>query len=233
MMNKLYLDNLRTKLAQEGIKAEEVTTWKNGVECRGLRLTSAVGTSNVCPVVYYSESETMEEFMCRIYNAMASAPEIDVSKITDFQGYARDHLYLGVQRQTGDLQSGDILRRDFLCLEIIVRLYLDTGSDNYGTIRMTSSLAKSMGVTDDDIWNAAIENSRDQYRIQSMADIIGMDGCGEDMLYVLRSETIMEGASGIVFPALLNEFAEKLGESKLFLLPSSTQEMIVVREASS
>lgn len=56
MMN---IENIKNELAVRGIKAEQVEVVKNGISCVGFQI---ITNSNVRPVVYYSQNETLSSF---------------------------------------------------------------------------------------------------------------------------------------------------------------------------
>lgn len=217
MMN---LENCRNELLAQGIETEEITVMKNGVKCSGIRIINSTG--NISPVVYYSETDTMDEFMRRIASALSTkTPLVDTRKLQDWD-YIRRNLYLSVQRKS----SEDIVKRQHLNLDLIMRVYMELDNCT-GTVKVTRSLIEMTGVAENDFWEAAVENSRNRYHITGMAEILGMDSLDNGM-YVVTSDDMMDGAGALYFSEIFTEFCREKGEKSCYILPSSTQEVIVL-----
>ena len=113
----MHLDNLINELLAQGIKAEVISVTKNGVDCTGLRLQSAV-SDRVYPVVYFSKDDAAGDIMERVYEAIYwDRVDIDSSVLADWN-YVRDHVYIGIQRQGKE----QLVKREFLNLEMIMRV---------------------------------------------------------------------------------------------------------------
>ena len=218
----MHLDNLINELLAQGIKAEVISVTKNGVDCTGLRLQSAV-SNRVDPVVYFSKDDAAGDIMERVYEAIyRDRVDIDSSVLADWN-YVRDHVYIGIQRQGKE----QLVKREFLNLEMIMRVYLDLDSKGRsGTIKVTEDYVRAIGgVTVDDLWRHAINNSRPLYRIRPMGDILGIDDIG---MYVATSDQLTDAASVIYFSEYFRGFCQNHGCDSCYILPSSTQEMIVL-----
>ena len=218
----MHLDNLIDELLAQGIKAEVISVTKNGVDCTGLRLQSAVN-DRVCPVVYFSDAEPAENIIDRVYEAVyRDRVDIDSSTFTDWD-FVKDHVYIGIQRQGKER----LVKKEFLNLELIMRVYLDLdGKGKTGTTKVTEDYVRAIGgVTVDDLWRHAIENSRSLYRIRPMGDILGIDDIG---MYVAASDKLIDAASVIYFREYFRGFCQDHGCDSCYILPSSTQEMIVL-----
>ena len=218
----LNLENCRKELLTQGIETEEIALIKNGVECRGIRIINSDG---VMPVVYYSETDTMDEFMKRIEAVVSrEKPQVDPRKLMEWE-YVRNNLYVSVQRRSNE----DIVKRPYLNLDMTMRIYMKI-SDNLGTVKMTRSLMENIGVSEEVLWNIAVSNSRNKYHISNMAEILGAEDTG-DGLYVVTAEELIDGASALYFPEIFAEFCQSRGEKTCYILPSSTQEVIVLPES--
>ena len=215
----MHLENLKQELETRGIDSAEVTIMKNGIECRGIRVIKP-GEAAVCPVVYYSEEESMEEFVSRVEQIIkADCPKIDTSVVTD-RDYVMDHVYIGIQRPC----AGDYLTRDYLDLQLYMYVTLDVG-EGEGSYKVTPSLINVTGVDEDEIWNRAIHNSH-RYSIRSMGELIGIGE--DDTMYVGISNSPVSGASILCNAEAFKQFCDAKEESGCFILPSSTQEVIVL-----
>ena len=148
--------------------------------------------------------------------------DIDSSTFTDWD-FVKDHVYIGIQRQGKER----LVKKEFLNLELIMRVYLDLdGKGKTGTTKVTEDYVRAIGgVTVDDLWRHAIENSRSLYRIRPMGDILGIDDIG---MYVAASDKLIDAASVIYFREYFRGFCQDHGCDSCYILPSSTQEMIVL-----
>lgn len=63
-----------------------------------------------------------------------------------------------------------------------------------------------------------------------MSELIGapVEEEEDDMMYVISNSDKMKGASAILNEKALKEFAQKKGVARLYVLPSSVHEMIII-----
>ncbi len=218
-----HIDNLIKELQGQGIKAEKVDVVKNGVNCNGLRLKTSDNDS-VCPVVYYTDYVSEDDIKKRIYDAVyGKRLQINIDVLTSWD-YVKNHVYVGIQRQGKE----DLVKRNFLNLELVIRVYLDSDRER-GTVKVTDGFLKAIGeVTEDEIWERAIENSRALYRIRSMSSVLGLDDDGCDGLYVATSDNLIDAASVICYSEYFRQFCEDHDCNSCYILPSSTQEMLIL-----
>ncbi len=90
-------------------------------------------------------------------------------------------------------------------------------------------------------WGMSRENLRDlcllqgkehlPYTFERIEDVIGLENApmmdSAPFLYVLSNTQALYGASAVLYPGVLKEIADKLGED-FYLLPSSVHEMLVM-----
>ena len=213
------------ELKNEGIEAESVEIIKNGVPCKGIRVCKE--GSSVCPIVYYSEQDTYEQFMMRVQAALESdVPQISVGMFTDPK-FVRSHVYLAVQKQSKE----DIVKREYLNLEIFMRVMLDLGEQaGAGSVKVTPGLVAQLSTTEEALWEYAAANSRKEASVRSMSELLGLpDTDGEQSLYVAKTGQLTGGAAVLYYPEVFREFCEDHGEGACYMLPSSTEEVIVLR----
>ena len=217
---KTLEERIFDELRNEGIEAEKIEIVKNGVPCKGIRICTA--DTAVCPVVYYSEHETVETFMARVRDVLEkdTAP-LGVERLTDWS-YVRDHAYLSLQKRGTE----DIVKKPYLNLELVLRIFLDLG-DEAGSVKVTSGLIDQIGVTEEEIWQAAKENTRRHITVRSMAEVLGLGTEDEDQLYVVTAG-MYGGASALFYPEVFRMYCEEHGEAEAYILPSSVDEILVL-----
>ena len=220
----LYQENaVLNALKKDGIEAEQVTVVKNGITCKGIRICSNDGIS---PVIYYSEEETMSEFLSRVHSILQyDAPQIDLDEITSWQR-VRERIYLSVQKHSDD----EVIKKQYLNLDVILRLALDLGIDGEGTIKVTEGLAEKIGVSEEELWLMAKRNTRDSTVIRRLSEILGIDDDDEEEdggLYV-ASAGHYGGASVLLLPEIFAQLCKEHSEKDCYILPSSVEEVIVI-----
>ena len=217
-------------LRNEGIKveAEEIEIVKNWIPCKGIRICKE--GSNICPVVYYSEQDTYEQIMFRIQTALESDVPHDSIKLLNDLNYVRNNVFLAVQKQSKE----EIVKKEYLNLELFMRIMLDLGGPaGAGSVKVTPGLVAQLSIMEDDLWDYAAANSLKEASIRSMAEVLGLpDTDGEQSLYVATTGQLTGGASVLYFPEIFHAFCEDHGEEACYMLPSSTEEILVLRETA-
>lgn len=121
----------------------------------------------------------------------------------------------------------EVVKKQYLNLELQIRLRLDLGPDQSGTIRVTEKLIEATGVSEEDFWKAAEKNTASAAFICSMAELLGLYADDDDTLYVATTH-LPGGASVLYLPDLFRQYCEEHGEDMCYILPSSTEEVIVI-----
>ena len=218
------------ELRNEGIKAgtELVEIVKNGIPCKGIRVIKE--GSDISPIIYYSEQDTYEQIMFRIQTALESDVPHDSIKLLNDLNYVRNNVFLAVQKQSKE----EIVKKEYLNLELFMRIMLDLGGPaGAGSVKVTPGLVAQLSITEDDLWDCAAANSLKEAIIRNMAEILGLpDTDDEQSLYVATTGQLTGGASVLYFPDVFKHFCEDHGETECYLLPSSTEEILVLRETA-
>ncbi|MBQ8054856.1 MAG: hypothetical protein IJ198_13805 [Lachnospiraceae bacterium] len=232
----MYFDNQKMRnfensiidtLKNEGIEAESVEIVKNGIPCKGLRVIKK--GCDTSPIIYYSQQDTTEAFLSRVRSALLSDVSSPTAMLTD-PDYVRDHVYLAVQRQSKEL----LVKQKYLNIELIMRVMLDLGEQaGTGSVKVTPGLVEQLGIAEDELWKCASANSHAGSNIRSMAEVLGLpDIDGDQSLYVATTGQLTGGASVLYFPEIFHAFCEDHGEEACYMLPSSTEEILVLRETA-
>lgn len=227
-LEKQIKEELRTRGIELGI--EEVEVLKNQVPCVGLRIINPA-RPDVSPIVYYSPTESLEEIMDKIFRADAcDAPNFNLSTLTD-PGYLADHLYLSITKRNGE--SGNILRRPYMNVDLIMKVALDTEVDP-GTVsaKLTSEMLENAGLSEEAAWEFAKANSTRTATIRTMVEILQSMGfpveAGDVPMYVASCNDGSDGAAVLALPDVFRRFCEEREMKELYILPSSTQELIIL-----
>lgn len=219
----------------------------NGIVYRGIQLRSENG--NIFPVVYLDEAyehycdgeESIDEivdFIIRVGNR--KTPEISAQSILNYEE-VKDRLRIKLinaskneemLRTTPHLVFGD--------LAVVFQIQFECSDANLATTIITDHILKMWdGVDLDTLFKDAEKNCRKNVSIRPMLNLLAsmrnMDlevPDTQEQMYVLTNSDMTNGAAQMLFPENLDQIAEELGTSKVFIIPSSIHECIVVPEDS-
>ena len=213
---------LQSEMRKQGIAAESITITKNGVECRAIQIRNK--GDRVCPVIYYSEQETVTDILARIRSVLQmDLPSLDIHQTMDPE-YIRDHVYLGIQKQGDE----ELVKKTYLNTELFLRVYLTAGNGQIGSYKVTPGLLAATGLPEEELWMLALNHTRARARIRNMADLLPVPDCGGNPLLVGDAEQLQEGACILAFPEVFRSYCTEHAEEQLIILPSSTQEVIIL-----
>lgn len=219
-------DNLINELKDNGINAENICIIKNGVECTGIRIINPE-YPELCPVIYYSQDETLEEIIRRTMEVAGQEyPAFNANLLKD-PDYLLSNVTLAVQRIGG---GNNYIHRNLLNVELIMKVLIDDrNGDCYGAVKITPEFLFSVGLDEEKMWKAAMNNSRSRFSIRSMAEILGMP---EDItpvpFSVCTTETGNDGAAALAFPEVFRGYCEENSLERVFIIPSSIQELLIL-----
>jgi hypothetical protein len=129
----------------------------------------------------------------------------------------------------------DIVKRDFLDLEMYVRVIVTMGKAGTGSFKVTSEHLKLIDITEEQLFNAAWDCTKPTIIKEDMAEVIAammgvsVEELSEDapIQIVLTNQSKLHGAIAIKDTWLLSEIADRY-KSDLAILPSSIHECIVM-----
>lgn len=133
--------------------------------------------------------------------------------------------------------------REFHDLSVIYRWVVETTPDAVGSIIVTDNLAEMAGMTEEELFRCAVENTRrlSPVSIKSMdevifglvsappemKDIFMQEGNPKETIWVISNEMRVNGAVSMLYEENLHQLAEKVGDD-LFIFPSSIHEVIAM-----
>ena len=214
-------------LEMAGIYCEDVNVVKNGVSRHGFSLL-ADPDGNMQPVVYPMEGETEGRFVERAKEVLRMPmPSVPWGNFLTDKEFLLENLYCTVQRKSDE----DVLKRDVLNAEAVLRVRVDVGDRNKGSFKMDRRLLAASGFREEDLWEKALENSRRMLRIMSMnalfEEMFG-HGIPDDFLWVVTTEDRTDGSAGLLFPEIFEGFCKERGLDCCTVIPSSTEELLIV-----
>ncbi len=218
------MSTLLNALNECGFVVKEIETVKNGVNCTGYQIDNG---TNIKPVIYHSPKESIEAFVARACElAKKPVPQVDVEMIMS-QKYLLEKSFICLQKKGSEV----ICKRSFLDLEMYVRIGVDLADGTSGSIKVTQEVLDNAGISEDSLFEAAIQNSEKKAHVTSMAETLGMmteELFGENLFYVATYHDKAHGAGIMAVTKILHEFCEKKGYGKIYILPSSTEEVLFI-----
>lgn len=243
-------DYLPDKYKNAEIRFNDVT--KNNDE-KKTGLIILMPDSRITPTIYLdpfiemyedpltSEDEILTKISDLYVKSVGEGPGFEeeiVDRITRGFDGVKDMIIMSVVNTKMNAEVlKDTPHRDVEDLSIIYKLYLERVDDrSMGTIKISDQLMEQWGVTEQDLYDTAIKNTKELLptRIDSMQSILsefmGPDA-GFDMekeMYVITNERKTNGATAVFCDReKLDELCDKLHGSVL-LIPSSIHEFLVL-----
>lgn len=241
-MNKF--ENIVERMREKGYEAKVTTVTKNSVEFQAISLAFS---SKMGIHVYGSEFERMLETLSEkeivdvllsVYEKAKQEDSACCTKLTKEmaeKSFLLRNVYLGLQKKS----NKEIVKKnypDFNDLEGY--LYLRTPGENgaFYTLNITSSYLTKAGITEEELWEAAEKNTRSEAKIQNIFDFMdkSLDIPSNEVpevdfpMYTLTNEILMKGAAAVLCKSLLSDFAKEQNAKRIFVLPSSIHEVILL-----
>ena len=236
LTREIIMNTLQTK----GYNVLPADVTKNGVEMQGV----TIGEGKVRPTIYINDflkwtDDRLDEVVCIIEDMYSktqkNTPQIDIENIKDWD-YIKTRLQVCVQKKGNE----DIVKKDFLDLELYVRVIVDTNRDEEGCVgsfKVKPEHIKMWNVDESVLFSAAWDCTKPTLVEEDMAKIISqMLGKNEAEILsemgsaprqiILSNKTRINGAVAMCDVWFLKEIADRL-ESDLVIFPSSIHECIV------
>lgn len=231
-MNK-NIDNLiKEELIKRGIDVgiEQVEITKNALLCKGFRIIRP-NDLNVSPVVYYSSEESISAIADRITAVISqdlSKFDADAVLTKDF---FRNHAYIACCKHNCTA-SNMVVSKQFLNLDIVIKIYVAIDEETVGNANVTKPMLDIIGLSVDDAFGIATENSHRTVTIRSMSDIIGAPTVADFSMDIMSCNQGIGGAAAIIFADVIKNWCMANDITDIFILPSSTEEMIIISNSA-
>lgn len=218
----------------------------------GISLVGKSAGANMFPTIYidhmYEEylacndlQEVMKKWAACVEQVMKDMDKIGTIDFAD----AKDNIVFQLvnTQQNREMLAG-VPHREYLDLSIAYRWIVNIDSDGIQNILITNKMAKQMGLTEEQMFNLAMKNTRrilpptvksmnDMIRDRMPSEIADMmigemsDAPDESMMWIISNEMGINGAVSMLYEDQLQALAAKLDED-LYILPSSIHEVIAV-----
>jgi len=247
-----FEDNVRRRLEQlygEGSRVEVCNMRKNnGILLRGL--SAYVPDRRVVPTIYpedfyehYCQGMSLEEVFREIENTVATGYETSGVDVEYYKEYESVKDTLHVKMINYDSNHAFLQRvpfRRFLDLALVCYSEVPGDMPWYGTITVNHDHLRRWGISEDELFTKAQENScrQDKWVLLELESLIreiqAEDDCMEDApegeypdMYVLTNCSKVNGACVVLYPDVLKKCAEVM-KGDFYILPSSIHELILV-----
>lgn len=225
-MKKTEIKNL---LIENGYKFEEVTVKKNGIPTEGLRFKAG----KVEPTIYFKDIENMsdQELLYMLNDVMGNLPETSslIENLSNID-FVRENAFLCLQKEYEE----DLVMFPYEDLYIYIRIKADSKDGNIGSLKVSKSLLKAMNISKDTLRVYAERNTFASTEITPMweilAEVLPVPPMFEDadcLMYVIRANNGLYGASGILNRKKIKEFLEEKNVKSAIIIPSSIHECII------
>ncbi len=226
----------------------------NGVMLDGLLIRKYNQT--VSPSIYlnqyyeqYKEGrdflEILEEILGTYEASQSESIQIGLNLKYEFDQMKNIITYRLINYEKNKYLLKKIPHLRFLDLAVTFHCIVRNDEDGIGTVRITEEHQQSWGISVDELWKLASENTRRLFPsvIRPMEDIVSdlMSHSNQEELefkahssnmFVLTNTKGINGATCLLYSGVLEEFAEKL-DCDFYILPSSIHEVILVPQVKN
>ena len=212
----------------------------------GVRVSPTIYINNMYK--HYKDTDNLElvltDAATMMEKAMREAP--DIAPSLDMESAKDNIVFQLVNTEQNKALLEDAPNRAFQDLSIIYRWVVKVEDSGIQSTVVHNSLAKQLGMSEDEMFKAAVENTRRIFppRIRNMNEVIKdmfmKDGMPleiaemmigeippEQSMYVISNEQGINGAISMLYEDKLHALAEDL-ETDLYIMPSSVHEVIAV-----
>lgn len=227
----------------------------NGVVLRGLTVTQ--DDSNISPTIYlnhyYEEYINGRATLVNVVNDVMDTyhknkvnQSVDMKYFLNYESVKHRIVYKLINTEKNKELLEDIPHMDFLDLSIVFQCLVAQEDLGTASILIHNVHMKLWDVSVETLYQAAKENTQrlQKYEIKSMADVLceimnsenpeefDYNECKSEFsdhvpMYVLSNRSRVEGAACMLYPDLIQDFANVIGSS-FYIIPSSIHELLLL-----
>lgn len=225
----------------------------NDVYLDSVSILDSEASTNVTPVAYlqhyfsqYENGISMKQIVNSIFTLLAThenIPSFDIQDIESFDKAKERIMVAVINMELNHERLCNMVHRPWQDLAIVYRYNVRPWDESPGSIMITNQLMERWNVTEEDLYQVAVENTRRQTWVSksildTMKELISDSEIEKELalpelcpdMYVLTSTDKFHGASAILFPELFEDFIQdnQIECTGLYILPSSIHELIVI-----
>lgn len=171
---------------------------------------------------------------------------VDMKYFLEYANVKNNIVYKLIHTERNRELLEDIPYIKFLDLSIVFQCLFSQKESHLETLLIHNVHTKLWGVTVEELYRAAEENTQKilPYELRNMTDvmdeILEAEGTEEfkqedcmaepesnKLMYVLSNQKIIEGAVSMIYPGLLKDFSDRMGSS-FYIIPSSVHEVLLL-----
>lgn len=225
-------------------------TKNNSLVLTGL-IIKKVG-QDICPTIYINQLfdsyaagvpvDVIAEEIIRQYREHDVSLPFDSSTITDYEKSKDKIIFQLVNTECNAALLETIPSVSFLDFSIIFKIYYGDFPLGSATSTITNRMLDLWKVNTETVYKIALENTPvlQEYSLKDMTETLVEHGVNidddemariteSDMLYILSNKQHSCGCGCILYPHVLEDFAEKIGMG-FYILPSSRHEVLLAPE---
>ena len=189
--------------------------------------------------LYEAGYETVEEIAEEILASVEAAPnpslDINFDELTDWEK-VKDKVRPMVISTIGNEKYLEDLAYSKTKTDLVIIYQLEfVAEGGLQCIKISKEAMKAYGITLTTLKNTAFKNLKERVSFMNMAQVLAsLMGIPEDEpmeqipMWVLSNDTKQYGAAAMFLPSAMQEITEQLQTNKLYILPSSIHEVIVL-----
>lgn len=225
----------------------------NGVVLKGITMMQE--NNNITPTIYlnnlYDDYKTgitsidnVIDDVISTYNRNKISHRVDMQYLLDYERIKHKIVYKLVNTEKNSELLKDVPHKEFLDLSIIFKCLISDSELGEASVLIHNVNMKMWNVTVEDLYQAAKENTPRilKYEIKRMMDVLYeiMNGapefehdecmaeCSDSVpMYVLSNRNKVDGAACLLYPDLIQDFADAIGGS-YYIIPSSIHEVLLL-----
>lgn len=184
----------------------------------------------------YQDTEDMEEIVDAIEEIVAIRDILPEEVELDNWEYMKEKVLMkAINYDWNQEYLQKVPHQKLLDLALVCYAKINTREEDRGEIVVTEELLKIWGTTEEELFTVAINNlTREKFKVVNMKEVmneilgIENDEAENCPMFVLRNESGVFGAIGIIFKEKLEEFGKYVGD--FYILPSSVHELMLLPE---
>ena len=227
----------------------------NGVVLRGITVTQ--DDSNISPTIYlnsyYEEYIKGRATLINVVNDVMDTyhrnkvnQSVDMRYFLNYESVRQKIIYKLVNTEKNKELLDDIPHIEFLDLSIVFQCLVTQEDFGRASILIHNVHLKLWDVSVEILYQAAKENTQQLqgYEIKGMTEVLQEIMCAEDSenftednerssfsgsvpMYVLSNKSRVDGAACMLYPNLIQDFAEAI-QSSFYIIPSSIHELLLL-----
>lgn len=158
-----------------------------------------------------------------------------IQKVKNFDEIKSDIEMKVIGLQGNEKYLDNCVYDTYLDMAVVYIIRLQGLEQEVGSIKINKSMMEMWGVTEENIRKVAYENTKDDYELQDMAEMLTLSynlskelfGFPKGLMYVLSNSKRIYGAHVITNEEIMKNVYEELEES-FYIIPSSSHEVIIV-----